>query len=52
MKQVSEALGVEVVPGTIAGLTYVGSLAVATNKGVLAHPQLKADEKKVPRIGL
>ena len=47
MKQVSEALGVEVVPGTIAGLTYVGSLAVATNRGVLAHPQLKADEKKV-----
>jgi translation initiation factor 6 len=47
MKQVSEALGVEVVPGTIAGLTYVGSLAVATNKGVLAHPQLTADEKKV-----
>ena len=47
MKQVSDALGVEAVPGTIAGLTYVGSLAVATNKGVLAHPLLTEEEKKV-----
>ena len=46
-KQVSDALGVETVHGRIAGLTYVGSLAVATNKGVLAHPLLKDDEKKV-----
>ncbi len=45
-RQVSDALGVEVVPGRIAGLTYVGSLAVATNKGVLAHPLLKDDERK------
>ncbi len=45
-KQVSDALGVEAVPGRIAGLTYVGSLAVATNKGVLAHPLLKDDERK------
>jgi translation initiation factor 6 len=47
IKQVSDALGVEVVPGTIAGLTYVGSLAVATNKGVLAHPMLKEEETKI-----
>ena len=47
VKQVSDALGVEAVPGTIAGLTYVGSLAVATNKGVLAHPLLTEEEKKV-----
>ena len=46
-KQVSGTLGVEVVPARIAGLTYVGSLAVATNKGVLAHPLLKDDERKV-----
>jgi translation initiation factor 6 len=45
--QVADTLGVEVVPGRIAGLTYVGSLAVATNKGVLAHPLLKEEEKKV-----
>jgi translation initiation factor 6 len=47
MKQVSDTLGVETVPAKIAGLTYVGSLAVATNKGVLAHPMLTEDEKKV-----
>ena len=47
IKQVSEALGVEAVQGRIAGLTYVGSLAVATNKGVLAHPLLTEEEKKV-----
>ncbi len=47
MKQVSDTLGVEVVPGKIAGLTYVGSLGVATNKGVLAHPMLTEEEKKI-----
>ncbi|MFA5572221.1 MAG: translation initiation factor IF-6, partial [Candidatus Bathyarchaeia archaeon] len=26
---------------------YVGSLACATNKGVLAHPLLKEEEKKI-----
>ncbi len=35
LTKISEALGVEVVPTEIAGLPYVGSLAVATNKGVL-----------------
>jgi translation initiation factor 6 len=44
--QISETLGVETVPSEIAGLPYVGSLAVATNKGVLAHPLLKDDERK------
>ena len=46
IKKISEALGVEAVPTEIAGLPYVGSLAVATNKGVLAHPMLTAEEKK------
>jgi translation initiation factor 6 len=45
--QISETLNVEAVPSVIAGLPYVGSLAVATNKGVLAHPLLKDDERKV-----
>jgi translation initiation factor 6 len=44
--KVAETLGVEAVPGEIAGMTYVGSLAVATNKGVLTHPLLKEEEKK------
>lgn len=44
---IAETLGVEAVPGEIAGLPYVGSLAVATNKGVIAHPLLKDSERKV-----
>jgi translation initiation factor 6 len=47
MKQISETLGVEAVPGEIARLPYVGSLAVATNKGTLAHPLLGDSERKV-----
>jgi translation initiation factor 6 len=31
----------------IAGLPYVGSLGVATNKGVLVHALASEDEKKV-----
>jgi len=44
--QIEDTLGVEVVAGEIAGLPYVGSLATATNKGVLAHPLLKEEEQK------
>lgn len=44
---ISDALGVEVVSGEIAGLPYVGSLAIATNMGVLAHPLLRDAEKKL-----
>ena len=47
IKKISQALGVEAVPTEIAGLPYVGSLAVATNKGVLAHPLLKDEERKI-----
>ena len=46
VQAISETLCVETVPSEIAGLPYVGSLAVATNKGVLAHPLLKEPEKK------
>ena len=45
--QIGDTLGVEVVAGEIAGLPYVGSLAAATNKGVLAHPLLKEEEQKI-----
>lgn len=47
LRKISDTLGVEVVPGEIAGLPYVGSLAVATNKGVLTHPSLKEEERKL-----
>jgi len=44
---ISDALGVEAVPGEIAGLPYVGSLAIATDKGVLAHPLLREEEREL-----
>jgi translation initiation factor 6 len=47
IKQISETLGVEAVTAEIAGLPYVGALAVATNKGVLAHPLLNDEERKI-----
>jgi translation initiation factor 6 len=47
IQKISEALGVDAVPTEIAGLPYVGALAVVTNKGVLAHPMLKDDERKI-----
>jgi translation initiation factor 6 len=45
--KIEETLGVEAVSSEIADLPYVGSLATATNKGVLTHPLLKEDERKV-----
>lgn len=47
INKLSDTLGVEVAPGEVAGLPYVGSLALATNKGVLAHPLIKEDEQKL-----
>jgi translation initiation factor 6 len=47
IRQIADTLGVDAVPSEIAGLPYVGSLAVATNKGVLAHPLLNDAERKV-----
>jgi len=47
IKKITDTLGVEAVPMEIATLPYVGSLATATNKGVLAHPMLKEEEKKI-----
>ncbi len=47
VRQIVDTLGVEAVSGEIAGLPYVGSLATVTNKGVLAHPMLTGEERKV-----
>ena len=47
VNKIADTLGVETVPSEIAGLPYVGALATATNKGVLAHPMLKEEERKV-----
>jgi translation initiation factor 6 len=45
LREIQEVLDVEVVIGEIAGLPYVGSIATATNKGVLAHPLLQDQER-------
>lgn len=45
LQEIQDVLDVEVVPGEIAGLPYVGSIATATNKGVLAHPLLRDQER-------
>lgn len=45
--EIADTLCVEIVASEIAGLPYVGSLATATNKGVLAHPLLKEEEQKI-----
>jgi len=47
VREISETLGVEAVAGEVAGLPYVGSLAHATNKGIVAHPFLKDSERKL-----
>ncbi len=40
-------LEVPVKRGNIAGIEMVGSVAVATNKGILCHPHVKEDEQKM-----
>ncbi|MEM3030952.1 MAG: translation initiation factor IF-6 [Candidatus Micrarchaeia archaeon] len=42
--EVSDALGVEVVPASIAGYNTVGSVCVATNRGFLAHNDAGEEE--------
>ena len=42
-----DALGVEVVVGSIAGLPYVGSLASVNNKVALVHPERSDEEAEL-----
>lgn len=49
VRTIGEALGVEAVRGTVAGMRTVGSAGVATNKGVLAHPHATERELGVLR---
>ena len=46
MRKIKDILDVEIAYGQVAGRANVGSLAVATNTGVLAHPLLTEDEKR------
>jgi translation initiation factor 6 len=49
IRQIEQALQVEVVKGTIAGYTTVGSVCVATNKGILCHPNTSKEEMDMMR---
>lgn len=49
--EVSRTLEIPVEKGRISGLSYVGSLSVATSKGALTHPKISFEEKvKLERI--
>jgi len=47
LRTLSRLFGVEVRRGRISGLPYVGALAVATNSGVLAHPSISEEERRL-----
>ena len=47
MKKISDVLGVECEYSSIAGSRIVGASAVVTNKGCLAHRDLKEDEAEM-----
>ncbi len=47
IKQIKEALDVNVKQGTIAGLDTTGSLAVINDKGCLVHNEIKESEIKI-----
>ena len=47
VEAISEALGVPVEKGTIAGYKTVGSSAVVTNKGAIVHPHTSTYEMEV-----
>jgi len=49
VRVISDTLGVEAVPGEVAGLPYVGALTTATNKGAMAHPLIKPEEEELLR---
>lgn len=46
LEAISDVLGVEVVTGEILGLPCIGAFAATTNRGVLAHPSIRMDEKR------
>ncbi len=48
-ERIAEALGVTVERGDIAGMGVVGSVATATNRGVLVHPKVTKEELELLR---
>jgi translation initiation factor 6 len=51
-KGMEDALGVELVPGSVAGFTTVGSACIATNTGFLAHFKTSEDEMEMLKDAL
>ena len=49
IKQITDILQVEVVQGMVAGHKTVGSVCVATNKGILCHPSTTKAELEMLR---
>jgi len=49
VKIISDTLDIDVEVGSVENLPYVGSLAVATNKGVLIDPMVSSEEEQVIR---
>lgn len=47
-KELSDVLGVEVVRASIANIPTVGSVALATSKGIVCHP--RASQKDIDRL--
>jgi len=43
-QKISDTLGVEVVPGSLAKLPIVGANAIATNQGAIVHPMATSSE--------
>jgi translation initiation factor 6 len=46
IKRLQDTLGVEVQRGRVAGIETVGSVCIATSKGVVCHPRTSEDELK------
>jgi len=46
VRMIQDVLGVEAVRGKIAGIETVGSVCIATSKGVVCHPRTTKDELK------
>ena len=44
IQKISDVLGVEVIPGTIAKLPIVGSNSIITNQGAVVHPLATSEE--------
>ncbi len=46
-KEISDFFSLRCEISTVAGIAVVGSVAVATNKGCIVHPNIKSGERKI-----